>query len=101
MAAYSREEAIEIVKKASESTSLPFIYLSAGVTIDVFLESLAMVREAGVKYNGVLCGRATWQDGIKAYGSGGVSGLRSWLEDVGVRNIQNVNEELALGASRI
>lgn len=96
--AYSKEEALEIVRKAAACTTLPFIYLSAGVTIDVFLESLAMVREAGVKYNGVLCGRATWQDGIKAYGSGGVDGLRSWLEDVGVTNIQKVNDELARGA---
>jgi tagatose 1,6-diphosphate aldolase len=97
-AAYSREEAIVILKKASECTTLPFIYLSAGVTIDVFVESLAMVREAGVKYNGVLCGRATWQDGIKAYGAGGAEGLRVWLEDQGVKNIQRVNEELDRGA---
>lgn len=97
-AAYSKGEAIEILKKASESTTLPFIYLSAGVTIDVFLESLSMVREAGVMYNGVLCGRATWQDGIKAYGTSGQEGLRAWLEDVGVKNIQKVNEELEKGA---
>lgn len=96
--AYSRDEAVEIIRKAAQCTTLPFIYLSAGVTIDVFLESLAMVREAGVQYNGVLCGRATWQDGIKAYGEGGVDGLRNWLESTGVENIQKVNAELEKGA---
>lgn len=99
--AYSHDEVLEIIRKAASTTTLPFIYLSAGVTIDVFLESLALVREAGVTYNGVLCGRATWQDGIKAYGAGGVDGLRTWLKDVGVQNIQKVNEELELGAAGI
>lgn len=99
--AYTREEAMQHIQATATATHLPFIYLSAGVTIDAFLESLALVRESGVKYNGVLCGRATWQDGIAAYGTGGEEGLRTWLEDVGVKNIQRVNQELSTGASAI
>ncbi len=97
--AYTRAEALQHIKNTATATHLPFIYLSAGVTIDSFLESLALVREGGVKYNGVLCGRATWQDGIAAFGTGGEDGLRIWLEEYGVRNIQRVNEELEKGAS--
>jgi tagatose 1,6-diphosphate aldolase len=99
--AYTKEESLQHIRNTATATNLPFIYLSAGVTIDSFLESLVMVREAGVKYNGVLCGRATWQDGIAAYGTGGEKGLRNWLEDVGVKNIQRLNVELSLGASPI
>jgi len=46
----------------------------------------------------VLCGRATWQDGVKVYAKEGVQGLRGWLEDQGVKNIQALNEVLAKGA---
>lgn len=99
--AYTHQEAVELVGQTAAKTSLPFIYLSAGVTIDAFVETLALAREAGAKYNGVLCGRATWQDGVKAYGEGGVDGLREWLMGQGVENIQRVNRELALGAQGI
>jgi tagatose 1,6-diphosphate aldolase len=98
--AYLRAEAIEFVRSAAAMTDLPFIYLSAGVSIDAFVETLALAREAGVNYNGVLCGRATWQNGVAAYGRG-VEALQQWLEDEGVRNITRVNEELRLGAKPI
>ena len=52
----------------------------------------------GTPFSGVLCGRATWQDGIPAYGKGGAQALRAWLEDRGVKNIQALNEVLAKGA---
>lgn len=96
--AYTKAEALELIKESASKTSLPFIYLSAGVTIDAFVETLVLAREAGVGYNGVLCGRATWQDAVQAYGTGGVEGLRSWLMDQGVKNIERVNEELSKGA---
>jgi tagatose 1,6-diphosphate aldolase len=47
---------------------------------------------------GVLCGRATWQDGIPEYGKGGATALRAWLSDRGVQNIQALNAVLARGA---
>jgi tagatose 1,6-diphosphate aldolase len=46
----------------------------------------------------VLCGRATWQDGIPVYAREGIDGLESWLEDRGVRNLQALNAVLAQGA---
>jgi tagatose 1,6-diphosphate aldolase len=95
---YTRNEVIAYIRDAASVCTIPFIYLSAGVTIDTFIDSLAMVRESGVKYSGVLCGRATWQDGVRAYGHGGESELRAWLLDNGVKNITRVNQELAQGA---
>jgi tagatose 1,6-diphosphate aldolase len=96
--ACTRQEAICYLRETAQATSKPFIYLSAGVKDEVFREALEMAAEAGTKYAGVLCGRATWQDGIAAYGQGGSSALERWLEDGGVQNIQAINNVLARSA---
>jgi tagatose 1,6-diphosphate aldolase len=56
--AYTREEAKNHFRESAKCTNLPFIYLSAGVSNAEFAETLDLVAESGVKYNGVLCGRA-------------------------------------------
>ena len=89
--AYSRKEAMEHFKKAAAAAKKPFIYLSAGVNNDVFAESLEMAAESGVSFSGVLCGRATWKEGIPVYAKKGVKALEDWLAGEGVKNIQNVN----------
>lgn len=91
---YTRAEALAHFRHASESSSLPFIYLSAGVDNDVFLEQLEMAAEAGSQFSGVLCGRATWKGGIPVYACDGVAALRDWLADEGVRNINRINDAL-------
>jgi tagatose 1,6-diphosphate aldolase len=96
--AYSRAEAMELFRQAASAASKPFIYLSAGVTDEVFRETLELAAEAGTPFSGVLCGRATWQDGIPIYGEKGVDALEAWLEDRGVKNITALNEVIAKGA---
>ncbi len=93
-AAYSRKEALEYYKKAAEVAEKPFIYLSAGVDNAQFVESLNMAAEAGTDYSGVLCGRATWKDGIPVYAKNGMKALEDWLADEGVKNIDAVNEAI-------
>jgi tagatose-1,6-bisphosphate aldolase len=44
---------------------VPFIYLSEGASNDAFLHALELAAEAGVKFSGVLCGRAAWKDGYR------------------------------------
>jgi tagatose 1,6-diphosphate aldolase len=92
--AYSKPEAMEHFRKAAASVTRPFIYLSAGVSNAEFNESLALAAESGVRFNGVLCGRATWKDGIPVYAKQGAKGFEQWLESEGVRNIENVNASL-------
>ncbi len=53
--------------------------LSAGVNDDVFRESLEFAAEAGASFNGVLCGRATWKDGIPVYAKEGPAAFERWL----------------------
>ncbi len=92
--AYDRSQAKDIVRQAAECTRLPFIYLSAGVDDDVFRESLELAGEAGVSFAGVLCGRATWKEGIPVYAKQGLKALEDWLADRGVKNIEMLNEVL-------
>ena len=92
--AYSRDEAIDHFRAAAAVATKPFIYLSAGVSNAEFTESLELAAESGVKFSGVLCGRATWKEGIPVYAKQGVAAFRSWLEDEGVKNIGNVNDRL-------
>jgi tagatose 1,6-diphosphate aldolase len=93
-AAYSKQEAIDLFRRTAESVSMPFIYLSAGVSNDEFTETLQLAGDSGIRFAGVLCGRATWADGIKVYGQDGADAFRRWLESDGVRNIDAVNAQL-------
>jgi tagatose 1,6-diphosphate aldolase len=97
--AYTREEAKAWFLKAARSATKPFIYLSAGVSNAEFTESLQLAAESGVRYAGVLCGRATWKDGIPIYAKEGGAAFRKWLETKGVENIQNVNAALKSATS--
>jgi len=90
-AAYTRAQALEYYRRAAEVATKPFIYLSAGVSNAQFVESLHMAAEAGTDYSGVLCGRATWKEGIPVYAKQGVNALEDWLSDEGVKNINAVN----------
>jgi tagatose 1,6-diphosphate aldolase len=96
--AYTRQEAMQHFRDAASVATKPFIYLSAGVSNNEFNESLELAAESGVKFNGVLCGRATWKDGIAVFAEKGPDAFRKWLETDGVRNIQNVNERLKAAA---
>jgi len=93
-AAYTHDQAKDHFRKAAAVAKKPFIYLSAGVSNEVFNETLELAADAGVKFSGVLCGRATWKDGIPVYAKQGVKALEDWLADQGVKNIKNVNERL-------
>jgi tagatose 1,6-diphosphate aldolase len=92
--AYTRAEALEHFRIASSSTHKPFIYLSAGVSNPVFIEALELASESGASFNGVLCGRATWKDGIAVYAKQGAKAFDQWLNTKGVENIENVNRAL-------
>ena len=88
---YSRKEALEHFRNAAAVATKPFIYLSAGVSNAQFVESLSMAAESGTDFSGVLCGRATWKEGIPIYAKEGVKALEAWLSKEGVKNINAVN----------
>jgi tagatose 1,6-diphosphate aldolase len=92
--AYTRAEALQHFRDAATMTHKPFIYLSAGVSNPVFIETLELATESGTTFNGVLCGRATWKDGIAIFAKQGAKAFEDWLNTTGVENITNVNNAL-------
>jgi tagatose 1,6-diphosphate aldolase len=93
-AAYTRKEALDLFRRAADVARKPFIYLSAGVSNPQFIESLNMAAESGTDYSGVLCGRATWKEGMPIYATKGLKALEDWLSTEGVKNIQAVNQAI-------
>ena len=91
---YTQEEAKDLLKKQSEITDLPYIFLSAGVTSEEFIAEIKMAEEAGADFNGVLCGRATWKPAIKPFAAESETAGRKWLSTHGRENIENLNEAL-------
>ncbi|MGH0430711.1 tagatose-bisphosphate aldolase [Bacillus hominis] len=89
--AYSKEKAAAYFKEQSEATNLPFIFLSAGVSAELFQETLAFAKKSGSTFNGVLCGRATWKNGVAQFAENGEQAGRAWLQENGRENIQRLN----------
>lgn len=89
--AYSKEKAAVYFKEQSEATNLPFIFLSAGVSAELFQETLTFAKKSGSTFNGVLCGRATWKNGVAQFAENGEQAGRAWLQENGRENIQRLN----------
>lgn len=93
-AIYTMEEAKQYFIEQSEATRLPFIFLSAGVSAKLFQDTLKLAHEAGSQFNGVLCGRATWRDGIEPFAKNGEDAGKKWMNTVGRKNIEELNAVL-------
>ena len=91
---WSKQEALDCFKRVGDAARKPFIFLSAGVGNREFTEALELAAESGAPWSGVLCGRATWKEGIPVYAKEGVAAFERWLEGEGVVNIDAVNERL-------
>lgn len=98
---YTKEEAAKYFKEQSEATNLPFIFLSAGVSASLFQDTLRFAHDAGSTFNGVLCGRATWADGVKPFVTGDEAQVRDWLQTQGRNNIEELNEVLKVTATQV
>ncbi|MBJ6746255.1 tagatose-bisphosphate aldolase [Streptococcus sp. 121] len=99
--AYSRAEAAEYFRQQEAATHLPYIYLSAGVSAQLFQETLRFAAEAGARFNGVLCGRATWAGVVPVYVQQGEEAARDWLRTVGRENLESLNRVLAETATPV
>ena len=89
---YTKEEAASYFKQQDEATNLPYIYLSAGVSAKLFQDTLKFACDSGAKFNGVLCGRATWANGVEVFAKDGEEATVNWLNTVGRKNIEELNE---------
>ena len=98
---YSQSEAAAYFKEQSDATELPFIFLSAGVSAALFQETLRFAKQAGSTFNGVLCGRATWANGVESFVKEGEEQAVAWLSEEGRRNIEELNTVLKETATSV
>lgn len=99
--AYTQKEALAYFKKQARSTKLPFIFLSAGVSANSFQETLRFAKKGGSTFNGVLCGRATWAEGVEAFIKNGETAARQWMRTQGRKNIEELNTVLEENATSL
>ncbi|BDD40816.1 tagatose-bisphosphate aldolase [Streptococcus ruminantium] len=97
--AYTKEEAAAYFRQQEEATQLPYIYLSAGVSAKLFQDTLVFAHESGAKFNGVLCGRATWAGVVPVYIKQGEEAAREWLRTTGRENIEGLDAVLSKTAT--
>ncbi|NBI42444.1 tagatose 1,6-diphosphate aldolase [[Haemophilus] felis] len=98
---YSQQEAKNLFKAQSQATHLPFIFLSAGVSPQLFQETLFLAKEAGSTFNGVLCGRATWADAANVFKVSGEAQATLALSTEGTANIEQLNSVLMKTAQQV
>lgn len=91
---WTRTEALDAYQRAAEAATCPMVYLSGGMTNNVFAEALELAVESGVNWCGVLCGRAIWKEGVSIYTQGGASALEEWLETRGTENFRTITQHL-------
>ena len=91
---YTQDEAAEFFKQQDKSTHLPYIYLSAGVSPELFQKTLEFASKSGSQFNGVLCGRATWKNAVPEFVKNGRQSAQEWLNTKGIENINSLNKVL-------
>lgn len=97
---FSKKEALKFFKDQSDATRIPFIFLSGGVSAELFQETLKFAKKAGSTFNGVLCGRATWRGAVEEFGKS-EKDAQNWLQSTGKENIRSLNEVLKQTASSV
>ena len=65
----------------------------------VSFEDCPIAHDSGAKFNGVLCGRATWAGSVEPYIKEGEKAAREWLRTTGFENIDELNKVLVKTAS--
>ncbi|MDU5336867.1 tagatose-bisphosphate aldolase [Enterococcus sp.] len=98
---YTQAEAAAYFKEQSDATELPFIFLSAGVSAELFQETLRFAKQSDSAFNGVLCGRATWANGVESFVKEGEEHAIGWLSEEGRRNIEELNTVLKETATSV
>lgn len=98
---FSKDEAASYFKEQETATSIPYIYLSGGLTSQQFKDTLVFAHESGAHFNGVLCGRATWQGGTVVLKEQGQEAAKEWLNSEGIHNLETLNNIIQKTATPI
>jgi len=84
---YQLSDVREFCRQLDEAARMPWVILSAGVSIDEFLVQVELATEAGA--SGFLCGRAIWKDTVPFYPD--LARMEEWLRLEGAYNFMRAN----------
>ncbi len=98
---FSKDEAASYFNEQDSATSIPYIYLSGGLTSQQFKDTLVFAHESGAHFNGVLCGRATWQGGTVVLKEQSQEAAKEWLNSEGIHNLETLNNIIQKTATPI
>jgi len=90
-----RDAEAAIVDVSNAAGDMPFLYLSAGVTFERFIEGLSFCKTSSGKAAGFMCGRALWSDAIGVFGADGGSAMAKWMETTGRDRLARMGEAIA------
>ncbi len=89
---YSRAQAVETLQQISASTPLPHVFLSGGLPFDQLTECLEFAGASGSRFNGVLCGRSIWNEGVAVFAQHGEQALQEWLARTALPRLQRLRQ---------
>ena len=91
---YSYENCSEIMKECFENGTTPFVFLSAGMKFNNFLNSLELAKSSKIDFLGFLCGRSIWQDSIDIFCKSGQDSFMDWINLEGKQRVQKLKNVL-------
>lgn len=90
-----RDAEAAVVAVADAAGDTPFLYLSAGVTFERFIDGLSFCKAASGKAAGFMCGRALWSDAIGIFGADGPNAMERWMQTTGRERLARMGEAIA------
>lgn len=87
---YSHENCSEIMQECFENVTTPFVFLSAGMKFNNFLQSLELAKSSKINFLGFLCGRSIWQDSIDIFCKSGQEKFLDWINVEGKERVQKL-----------
>lgn len=95
---YTKEEALNYFKEQSDSTHLPFIFLSAGVSAKLFQDTLYLQKRQSQHLMG-FCVAVQHGKTVSKYLSKKEKAAIEWLNTQGKQNMDELNDALNATAS--
>ena len=71
------------MQECFENVTTPFVFLSAGMKFNNFLQSLELAKSSKINFLGFLCGRSIWQDSIDIFCKFGKEKFQYWIDGEG------------------
>lgn len=90
-----RDAEAAVVDVSNAAGDMPFLYLSAGVTFERFIEGLSFCKASSGQAAGFMCGRALWSDAIAIFGTEGASAMTRWMKTTGRDRLARMHEAIS------